>query len=162
VRRHLETKSLSMHRLVQAVLKDEMDQHGQEQWAERTVRAVNHLFPFGSAVTWHLCQRYLPHAIVGAGYIERWKMAWYEAGRLLHYTASYLDDRAQYREAEPLYQRALAIYERVLGDDHSETLRTLKNYADLLKKMGREGEAAELEARVEAMRVKVQGSDKGN
>ena len=37
----------------------------------------------------------------------------------------------------------------------------LKNYANLLKKMGREGEAAGLEARVEAVRGKVRGSEEG-
>ena len=64
----------------------------------------------------------------------------------------------RYEEAEPLYQRALAIRERVLGAEHPDTIRTLENYAKLLKKMGREGEAVALEARVEAIRAKRQGS----
>ncbi len=41
IRRNPEAKSLSMHRLVQVVLKDSMDREMQCLWAERAVRAVN-------------------------------------------------------------------------------------------------------------------------
>ncbi len=50
-------------------------------------------------------------------------------------------------EAEPLYQRALHIREQALGPDHPYTREVVRNYADLLRKMGRETEASELEAR---------------
>jgi len=49
----------------------------------------------------------------------------------------------------------------VLGAEHPDTIRTLENYAKLLKKMGREGEAAGLEARVEAIRAKLRGAEEG-
>jgi tetratricopeptide (TPR) repeat protein len=55
--------------------------------------------------------------------------------------------QGQYAEAEPLYQRALAIYEQALRPDHSFTVATLKNYASLLQKMQRTREAAILEQR---------------
>jgi hypothetical protein len=50
-------------------------------------------------------------------------------------------------EAEPLYQRALHIWEQALGPDHHLTRTAVRNYADLLRKMGRESEATQLEAR---------------
>ena len=40
VRRNPATKTLTIHRLVQAVLKDQMEEASRRQWAERTVRAV--------------------------------------------------------------------------------------------------------------------------
>ena len=159
VRRHPETKTLSMHRLVQAVLKDEMDLGTQEQWAGRTVRVVNHLFPFGTADTWHLCQRYLPHAILCPNYIERWEMASPESARLLHNTASYLDDRAQYREAEPLYQRAVAIYERLLGPDHLGTAKCLNDLAVLYWNQGKYEQVEPLYQRALAIIERVLGTE---
>jgi len=159
VGRHPETRSVSMHRLVQAVLKDEMDQHIQEQWAERTVGVVDHLFPFGTTDTWDLCQRYLPHAILCAAYIERWRMFSSESAGLLHKAASYLDDRAQYREAELLYQRALAIYEQVLGVDHLGTANCLNNLASLYAGQGKDEQAERLYQRALAIRERVLGAE---
>ena len=39
----------------------------------------------------------------------------------------------QYDEAEPLYVRALAISEKVLGPDHPDSINVRKNYADLVR-----------------------------
>ena len=44
-------------------------------------------------------------------------------------------DQGKYKEAEPLYQRALAICERVMGADHPETKRVRNNYSNLQEKM---------------------------
>ena len=60
----------------------------------------------------------------------------------------------RYSEAEPLYKRSLQIMERVLGPDHPNVATVLENYADLLQKMDREKEAAELEARAKSIRNK--------
>jgi hypothetical protein len=45
LKRQAETNMLSMHRLVQAVLRDTMPPPEQRAWAERAVRAVNRAFP---------------------------------------------------------------------------------------------------------------------
>src|SRR5207245_650497 len=45
IRRNAATKVLTMHRLVQAVLKDGMEKRTQKRWAERVIRAVNEAFP---------------------------------------------------------------------------------------------------------------------
>ena len=56
--------------------------------------------------------------------------------------------------AEPLYQRALAIYEKGLGPDHPYMATTLENYAVLLRETQREAKATELQARAKAIRQK--------
>src|SRR5436305_1104825 len=66
IRRSPEVKSLSIHRLVQAVLRDGMERDTQRLWAERVIRAVNHAFPDVELETWERCQRCLPHAQVCA------------------------------------------------------------------------------------------------
>jgi len=61
--------------------------------------------------------------------------------------ANLYQDQGKYTEAEPLYQRALHIREQALGPNHPLTREVVRNYAMLLRKMGRETEASELEAR---------------
>ena len=57
-------------------------------------------------------------------------------------------------EAEPLYQRALAIQENALGLEHPDVATNLENYAALFRATGRIAEAAEMDARAKAIRLK--------
>ncbi len=108
VRRNRDTTTLSIHRLVQAILRLNMDEATQRLWAERAVRIVNHVFPRNIDVTnWKQCQRYVAHAQTCATFIAAHDLAFPEAAHLLNQTAFYLDDLALYPEAEPLYQQAL-------------------------------------------------------
>ena len=76
------------------------------------------------------------------------------AGCLAGLAALYhLQDR--YAEAEPLYQRLLALLEEALGPDHSDVAETLEEYAGLLRATGREAHAAEIEARARAIHARI-------
>ena len=130
VRRNPETKMLTIHRLVQTVLKDGMQEDKQREWAERAVRAVSAAFPEVELVeAWQQCQQYLPHAQVCAELIEEWEMMFPEAARLLHRTGNYLYERGQFMEAEPLYRRAVSIREKALGPRHPDVARSLSDLA---------------------------------
>jgi tetratricopeptide (TPR) repeat protein len=48
----------------------------------------------------------------------------------------YLEARAQFVEAKPYYERALAIREQVLGPDHPDTAHSLNNLGYLLQAQG--------------------------
>ena len=67
---------------------------------------------------------------------------------LLYYT------QGKHTEAEPLYQRSLAIQEKALGPEHPDVATSLENYAKLLSETNRDDEAAEMEARAQAIREK--------
>src|SRR5207248_5466005 len=130
LRRTHDSKTLSIHRLVQAVIKDGMDENTQRQWAERTVRVVNGAFPDGGILaTWPTCQRYLPHAHVCAALIEQWDLACAEAARLLHQTGHYLLNRGQYQQAEVFLQAALTIYRGSVAPVHSQMADLLSHLA---------------------------------
>jgi hypothetical protein len=58
----------------------------------------------------------------------------------------------KYAEAEPLYQRALAIFEAHLGPRHPKVVTCLQNYAQLLHETQRRAEAMALEARARQAR----------
>lgn len=161
LRRNTDINILTIHRLVQAVIKESMDGEMQCLWAERTVRAVNSIFPDVTYETWSLCQRYLQHAQVCMSHVVQYSFAFPEAARLLNEAGRYLYDHAQYTEyaeAEQLYQRALAIREQILESEHPDTATTLNNLADLYLAQKRNKQAEQLYQRALAIREQVLGS----
>jgi tetratricopeptide (TPR) repeat protein len=153
VSRDSTTHTLTIHRLVQAVLKESMDEQSRREWAKRTVRAVNLAFPdVADIALWEQCERYLPHALVCATLIGEYTLAFPEVARLLNQTAYYLYSRAQYPQAEPLYQRALAIREQQLGPEHPDTALSLNNLAELHRAQGKYEQAEPLYQRALAIR----------
>jgi tetratricopeptide (TPR) repeat protein len=129
IRRNPDHHALSMHRLVQVVLKNTMSQDEQRQWVERAIQTVSYVFPVVEPTTWPQCQRYLPHALVCAELIQQWQIESIDAAWLLHATGRYLNDRAQYTEAESLLQRAVHAYEHMLLPGYLDTTTSVKNLA---------------------------------
>jgi tetratricopeptide (TPR) repeat protein len=66
--------------------------------------------------------------------------------------AAALRAQGKYDQAEPLYQRALAITEKNLGADNLNTAALLEKYAGLLKDMKKPAEAKALLDRAETIR----------
>jgi predicted TIM-barrel fold metal-dependent hydrolase len=56
-------------------------------------------------------------------------------------------DREQYDQAQVLYQRALAVFEKVFGSDHPHTLLVSANYADLVLLQKETGEQSACETK---------------
>lgn len=73
-------------------------------------------------------------------------------GFTLNNLAVFYKAQKRYAEAEPLYQRAMAIFEQSLGPRHPNVAICLDNYAELLRKTKRMDEARAMEARARAIR----------
>jgi tetratricopeptide (TPR) repeat protein/transcriptional regulator with XRE-family HTH domain len=126
IRRNPKTKTLTIHRLMQTILKDIMDKETQLAWAERAVHMTERAFPNPKvAETWSLCQLYLPHAQICSELVECWEMTFPAAARLLRSTGVYLYERGQYLEAEQLLLRTLAMRERTLEGNHADVAESL-------------------------------------
>jgi tetratricopeptide (TPR) repeat protein len=136
-----------------------MDAPTRRVWAERVVQALNEVFPYVEFQDWPQCERLIPHAIVAGRLVEDLGLDSEAAARLLNRSGYYLDGRARYSEAEPLYQRALAINEKALGIDHPSTAISLNNLALLYDNQGRYGEAEPLFQRALAIRENALGPD---
>jgi tetratricopeptide (TPR) repeat protein len=144
IRRNPSVKTLSMHHLLQVILKDEMDEAMQRLWAERAVRAVNRVFSHVEFATWERCQRSLAHAQACAILIDQWQLAFPEATRLVHHTGYYLYERGEYTDAEPFLQQALTIQERILDPQHPDIATTLHDLALLHRAQGKYAQAEPL------------------
>jgi len=153
VKRLAETRTLSIHRLVQAVLLDTMEDRTQRQLAERVIRAVNEVFPSDATdvATWPQCLAYLDQVQACDTLIERYHLVLVEAADIFNRAGIYLNDHALYALAEPLYQHALTIREHQLGAAHPDTATSLNNLAGLYKNQGKYVEAEPLYQRALAI-----------
>ena len=164
VRRDSGGQNLSIHRLVQTVIIDQMDEKSaaSEQsrsfgtkkplllsQAERVILIVEHVFPdVVEYSTWSECQRYLPHALACDGLVQQMKIRSQEAASLLERAGRYLRERGQYQRAEELLRSALDIHEELLGAAHPSTVITLNLLAQLYQIQGRYTEAEGLFLRI--------------
>lgn len=131
IRRNSEEKTLTIHRLVQAVIRDSMDEEAQHMWAERAVRIIYHAFPdqVNDVKTWPQCQRCLPHALVCASLIDQYGLAFPEAARLLNQVGYYLREQARFGDAEQLFRQALTVRKQILAAEHPETEKNFNSLA---------------------------------
>lgn len=124
-----DTKTFSVHRLVQQTLRDELGDR-EQTWAAAAVSACNAAWPeSGDFKHWPAIERLLPHARCAAD------LAADECGVLLGFVlneaAVHLYTRGAYGLAEPLAQRAIHIREKTLGPDHPDVGASLNNLAVL-------------------------------
>ena len=157
IRRNAGVKTLSMHHLLQVILKDEMDEVTQRLWAKRAVHAVNRAFPHVEFATWQRCQRCLAHVQTCTILIDQWKFVFPEAGRVLHHTGYYLYERGQYTDAELFLQKALTIQEQALEPQHPNIATTLHDLALLYHIQGKYTQAEPLYLRAIELQEQVLG-----
>ncbi|MBA2680256.1 MAG: tetratricopeptide repeat protein, partial [Ktedonobacteraceae bacterium] len=158
INRDGKDNTLSIHRLVQAVLKDSMEKTERKEWSLFVVQALAAVFPAVEFKTWQQCEYYLPQALTCAEIIQQEDVMTLDAASLLNRVAWYLDDRARYLEAEPLYVRALKIREEQLGGEHPDTAASVNNLAGLYHGLGRIKEAEKLFQRALTIRERALGS----
>ena len=141
IHRDAATKTLSLHRLVQAVLQDRLSEHERRVWFTRIIAALHRLFPEVEYEMWQQCGRLVPHVLQCAKHAASWEWASEELATLLIKTGTYLMERAQYQEAEELLKRAVHMREQVLGEEHSEVADPLNTLGRLYNAQGQYREA---------------------
>ena len=157
VRRNAGIHVLSIHRLVQVVLKESMDQQTQRAWAEHTVRAVNAAFPEVNYSSGTNHQHYLPHVQECATLITQYQLHFPEAARLLYRAGAFLYFHGFYPQSQSLHQQALAIREQVFGSDHPAVAESLNALAVLARLQGNYKQAEQFHRQALAIREKALG-----
>jgi tetratricopeptide (TPR) repeat protein len=153
-------KTLSIHRLVQAVLRDAMPAEETKLWAERTVLAVNAVFPHPREFAqWLICERYLPHAQACYGLMTQDQMSLSEVAGFLTKIGWYLRERGQYQEAEAPLQQALTLREQNLGSEHLDTALSLSVLGLLYHAQGQYEQAEPLYVRALSIYEKQLGAN---
>lgn len=143
VQRQAETRTLSLHRLVQAVVRDRMSEQEQRVWMERIIAALAAVFPQAAPQVWSQCERLLPHVLTIATSVPD-QTSNQELAQVLRKAAHYLCARAHYEQAEPLYERVLRIQEQALGPAHPELAHMIFSLANLSYEQGKDQQAEPL------------------
>jgi hypothetical protein len=118
-----------VHRLVQAVSRQQLDREQERQWATIALHLIDAALPVdhSNPNVWPSDARLLPHVLAVTGHTDELGIDREETAELLNGAGLYLWQRADHEQARPLYERALAIREARLGPDHPDTVRSRQN-----------------------------------
>ena len=152
-------QTLSVHRLVQAVVRDALDAADRQRWAERAIRAIHAALPPVEHANWSEWERLLAHAQACAAWMEPQEIHLQEAAEVLQQTGWYLTERARYSEAEPLLERAYQMSEQQQGAEHLDTARDASTLAYLYHEQGKYEQAEPLYVRALAIREQQLGPE---
>nr|CBH39267.1 conserved hypothetical protein, containing TPR repeats [uncultured archaeon] len=155
------SEGLSVHRLVQAVVRDRLSEDEEKRWTETVVPLLSAAFPFDSddVRTWHQCSRLLPHALAAATHAETREVAPEVTLHILNQTGVYLHGRAEFAEAKVLFERALTLAEKADGSDHSKVTAIVNNLGGVLQDLNDLQGAKELFERALKIDEKTYGPD---
>ena len=137
----------SIHRMVQEVLRDAMDSPTKQCWIERSIEAVNQVFPSPKFEAWGKCERLVSHVQVLVSQLESYSNPPVSMTFLLHEAGSYLYKQGRYGNAELLLLQSLEISERQLGENDINTAASLSNLGLLYRATGRYKDAEPLYVR---------------
>jgi Flp pilus assembly protein TadD len=157
ISRNSQTQTLTIHRLVQNVLRAAMDEAPQRQWAEQVVEAVTAVFPNAEFENWVQCDRLIAQAQATIQLIAHYGFSSETVALLQSRIAYYYDSQGRYGDAEPLFLEALAMRKQLLGEAHPDVATSLNNLALLYKFQGRYGDAEPLFLEALAMRKQLLG-----
>ncbi|NER79077.1 MAG: tetratricopeptide repeat-containing protein, partial [Leptolyngbya sp. SIO1D8] len=146
ISRNPQSKTLTIHRLVQEVLRAEMDEAEQRQWTSGVIEAVEKVFPSASdPKNWVQCDRLATHAQVAAQLMTDYELSFETAAKLLNATGYYFfNAQGRYEAAEPLCIQVLEMNQQLLGQSHPQVADSLNNLAALYSTQGRYKEAEPL------------------
>lgn len=150
---------LSIHRLVQAVLKEDMDFETGRTWTERAIRALNAAFPEQNDSTMPSDQYYLPHIQKCVALVEEYHLSFPEAGQLFFRAGDFLYYHGLYKQSQSLHQLALTTREQVFGREHLTVAKSYNELAILARVQGDSEQAETFHLRTLAIRRKLLGEN---
>ncbi|KAG7402978.1 Kinesin light chain [Fusarium oxysporum f. sp. rapae] len=118
-----------------------------QRWEREFLKAMSDQYPSGKYETWTECRRLDPHLEVimkekpdQREDILRW-------ARLLTNVGWHWQMRGRYNEAELINRQALEAREKVLGQEHPDTLTSVNNFGLVLQYQGKYEEAEQMSRR---------------
>ncbi len=117
IQRHAESRTFSMHRLVQEVLRESLGEAVLCEWSGRVVRALNAVFPEAEFASWNQCERYMLHAKVSSQLVKRVGKSVPEARELFLKVGEYALERGRYTEAQEFLTQNIFLEDQYEAND---------------------------------------------
>jgi tetratricopeptide (TPR) repeat protein len=156
-------EAVAAHRLVQAVVRQNLAPDAQQRWAGAAVRLVLAAFPNDSdsdeVHAWPRYARLLPHALAATGHASSVAADPEATARLLNRAGRYPWGRIELWQRRQFLERALAIREARLSPDHLDVARSLNDLGRVLRELGELPAARSLHERALAIREARLGPD---
>ena len=151
--------NIVIHRLIQAVMKDELLETELYAYSSEVIHLCDKIFPKTvTNETMDLCRRFqnqvLEPVIEAAGVIRS-----LSASEFLTRISMFLKEDGKYGDSERLDKLSLDIDKTLLGDEHPDTLMSMNNLALTYWHQGKLREAADLEEKVLEERRRIQGEE---
>ncbi|HEY7981114.1 MAG TPA: FxSxx-COOH system tetratricopeptide repeat protein [Candidatus Eremiobacteraceae bacterium] len=159
IRAEAKSRSFGVHRLVQEIVRAEIDEPDRKGFVNRTVGALNATFPDVAFETWATCDRLVSHVAWLGAWVDLYDTISEAANRVFCLAGRYYIERGRYVEAKPLLERALSIGERALGPEHAVVALTVNTLAILSFMQGANEEAQQWHERALAIRERTLGPD---
>jgi hypothetical protein len=99
IRRDVVSLTFTIHRLVQAVVRQSLGGEGRRRGTLRATRALNKIFPSGSYDTWRQCDRLVAHGVAVAALAEEFGFGVADSGNVINGVACYLRMRGGLRRS---------------------------------------------------------------
>jgi tetratricopeptide (TPR) repeat protein len=130
--------TVTIHRLVQAVVRGALAPDDARQAAEATLMLVRVAYPFDSDDHrfWPRCKALDAHVVAVAAHAEALGVESVTCGALLNQYAGYRWAIADNAGAKVAFERALRIDEAALGTDHPGVATCLSNLGNVLRNLG--------------------------
>jgi len=152
------TKTLFIHRLIQAVVKDEMPDADSMTLRTTIINLCDQSFPRAwtnkNRTLCHICIGQIMGPLLDAEVIRTEKSA-----NVMYRVGWFLREDGKIRESERLSLQAVEINSEILGDDHPDTLNSMNNLAETYRAQGRTDDAAGIHEQVLEKRKRILGDD---
>jgi tetratricopeptide (TPR) repeat protein len=156
-------ESLQVHRLVQAILRDNPisipDEDDMTAVARRLLQDTVPAHPWNNPPSWPAWQRLLPHVLAVTDPARDAHPDSPDVPWLIDRAGTYLCTRGEPRPARALFERAHRLRRDMLGEDHPDTLRSANNLAVDLRALGAPQRARQLNDDTLTRRRRVLGDD---
>jgi serine/threonine protein kinase/tetratricopeptide (TPR) repeat protein len=129
---------ISMHELLQKIIRDELDLEERKRWLETTLHLINEAFYFdeNDSNTWLECAILLPHAFAATRHADDCGIALDIQADLLNTMGLYLWHQGSYNDAKHVVKKACEIGEKVLGPEHPQLAEYINNLGTILRSLG--------------------------
>ena len=136
-------KTMSLHRLVAALVRDRLPPQQRENWCDVALRMMQGSFRYDGAAadSWGRCAALLSHAMTVARHAEATGVSSEVVAKLLNEVGQYLHHIGRYREARGVLERALSQHEKAYGDDNPRRSAIVNNLGRVLRRLGHLDEA---------------------
>jgi hypothetical protein len=155
-----DTTVFEMHRLVQFATQRWLEiDNSFERWGLQFMSDLDEAFPPGHFENWKGCRSLFPHAMMAFQTKLIKEEAIIRQASLLLHSGLYASGIGAYIDAEKMTKKSMTVRERVLGDEHPDTITSKAELASTYWNQGRWGEAETLGLEVVEMSKRVLGDE---